>query len=151
MADVTAHDRNAIIQLAAAFAWRVDQRSGEGVSTLFIENGVYGYDGFEMRGTAAIDAFYKERLARSKRLSRHIFSVPHIVSEQDGSLSAWSVLTLYAADGEPPFSPSPIAILDYHDSIVRLQDGLRYARRWVTPLFGHMPQLVAAQNQGSLK
>lgn len=151
MAVVSADDRNAAIQLAAAFAWYVDHRAGEGVSALFIENGVYGYDAFEMRGTAAIDAFYKERMARGKRLSRHIFSTPHTICEQDGSLSAWSVLTLYAADGEPPFAAGPIAIMDYHDSIIRTQDGLRYARRWVTPLFGHMPQLVAAQNQGSLK
>jgi hypothetical protein len=148
MADVTTEDRNSAIQLAAAFAWDVDYQAGVGVSALFIADGVYGYAGFEMRGTAAIDAFYSERQARGKRLSRHVFSVPHIVSEQDGSLSAWSVLTLYAADGEPPFAPNPIAIMDYQDRIVRTQRGLRYARRWVTPLFGHMPQLVAAQIQG---
>jgi hypothetical protein len=149
MSDVSPEDRNSVVQLATAFAWDIDHCAGAGVAALFQSDGVYGYDGFKMHGTEAISDFYRERRERGRRLSRHVFSEPHIVKEQDGTLSVWSVLTLYAADGEPPFPPSPVAIMDYHDCIVRTQNGLLYACRWVTPLFGHMPQLVAAQQQGT--
>jgi hypothetical protein len=108
-------------------------------------DGVYGYTGFEMLGTAAIDAFYRERRERGKRLSRHIFSNARLQRSDDGSISAWSTLTLYAADGEPPYPASATAIMDYQDRIVCISGDYRFARRWVTPLFGHMPQLVAAQ------
>lgn len=145
MISIRPEDRDGISHLAAAFAWNIDHRGGAGVSALFTPDGVYGYAGFEMHGTAAIDAFYAERLARGKRLSRHLFSVPHVICEQEGCFTAWSVLTLHASDGEPPFPPGPIAIMDYEDHIVKTAQGFRFARRWVTPLFGRMPQLVAAQ------
>ncbi len=148
MSDLTTDERLGATALAVEFAWRIDHRAGTGVSALFTDDGVYGYDGFEMHGTAGIDAFYRERRERGKRLSRHIFSAARLARANDGSISAWSTLTLYAADGEPPFLATATAIMDYHDRIVRVAGQFRYAKRWVTPLFGKMPQLVAAQTTG---
>ena len=149
MADFTTDERQGVAALAVEFSWRIDHQAGLGVAALFTEDGVYGYDGFEMRGTAGIEAFYRERRERGKRLSRHIFSSARLARGDDGSISAWSTLSLYAADGEPPFPASATAIMDYQDRIVCIAGSYRYARRWVTPLFGQMPQLVAAQkNRG---
>lgn len=145
VADFTTDELLAIAALAAEFAWRIDHRAGDGVSALFTHDGVYGYDGFEMLGTSAIDAFYRERRERGKRLSRHIFSAARLQRAQDGSVAAWSTLTLYAADGEPPYPATATAIMDYRDRIVCVNGDYRFSRRWVTPLFGHMPKLVAAQ------
>ena len=146
MFEFTTEERDRITALAVEFAWRVDHQDGDGVSALFADDGSYGYDGFEMHGAVAIDNFYRERRERGKRLSRHIFSAPRLAREPDGSITAWSTLTLFAGDGEPPHPATITAIMDYHDRIVRIGDGYRYARRWVTPQFGNMPKLVAAQS-----
>ncbi len=148
MADLTTEEMLGSATLAVEFSWAIDHRSGDGVSALFTPDGVYGYDGFEMCGTAAIDAFYRERRERGKRLSRHIFSPARLARADDGSISAWSTLTLYASDGEPPYPATATAIMDYRDRIVVIDGAYRFARRWVTPLFGRMPQLVAAQKTG---
>ena len=132
--------------LAAEFAWLIDHCSGVGVSALFTDTGVYGYTGFEMRGRSAIDAFYRERVARGKRLSRHVFSPARLELQDDGAIAAWSTMTLYAADGEPPHAAGPVAVMDYADRIVAADGALRFERRWVTLLFGQMPHLVKAQN-----
>ena len=148
MADLTSDETQGVAALAVEFSWLIDHAAGEGVSALFTPDGVYGYQGFEMNGTAAIDAFYRERRERGKRLSRHLFSPARLKRADDGSISAWSSLTLFAADGVPPFPATATAIMDYRDQIVRVGSDFRFARRWVTPLFGHMPQLVAAQKTG---
>jgi uncharacterized protein YyaL (SSP411 family) len=135
-----------VAALAAEFAWLIDHRSGIGVSALFTANGLYGYTGFEMRGRQAIDAFYRERAARGKRLSRHIFSPARLALEEDNAIAAWSTLTLYAADGETPHAATPVAVMDYADRIVAADGALKFERRWVTLLFGQMPHLVKAQN-----
>ncbi len=145
LADFTAHERLAVADLAAEFSWRIDHQAGDGVSSLFTADGVYGYDQFEMPGTAAIDAFYRERRERGKRLSRHIFSPARLARAEGGGILAWSTLTLFAADGDPPYPATVTAIMDYHDQIICTGGTYLYARRWVTPLFGRMPQLVAAQ------
>lgn len=148
MASLTTKERLSVAALAAEFSWRIDHHSGEGVSALFMDDGVYGYEGFEMHGCAAIDAFYRERRERGKRLSRHLFSAARLDRSDDGSISAWSTLSLYAADGEPPYPATVTAIMDYHDKIVFIDEAYRYAKRWVTPLFGRMPHLVTAQKIG---
>jgi hypothetical protein len=148
VAELATIERHGAAALAVEFSWRIDHQAGNGVSALFTSDGVYGYTGFEMHGTAAIDAFYRERRERGKRLSRHLFSPARYARAEDGSISAWSTLTLYAADGEPPYPATVSAIMDYHDRIVCIDSTYRFARRWVTPLFGHMPQLVAAQKTG---
>lgn len=148
MAVLTTDQREGAAALAAEFSWRIDHQVGEGVSALFTPDGTYGYQGFEMQGTAAIDAFYRERRLRGKRLSRHLFSQQRLVLEDDGSISAWSTLTLHGADGGPPHPAGPIAIMDYLDQIVCAGGEYRFARRWVTLLFGQMPHLVAAQKTG---
>lgn len=148
MAEFTTEEWLSVATLATEFSWRIDHQAGDGVSALFTPDGVYGYDQFEMLGTDAIDDFYRERRERGKRLSRHLFSTARLKREDDGSISAWSTLTLYAADGEPPFPATVTAIMDYHDRIVFVEGVCRYARRWVTPLFGRIPVLVAAQKTG---
>lgn len=145
MADLTTYERQRAAVLALEFSWRIDHQAGNGVSALFTGDGIYGYTGFELAGTTAIDAFYYQRRERGKRLSRHVFSTARLERAADGSISAWSTLTLYAADGEPPYPATVTAIMDYQDRIVCVNKEYRYARRWVTPLFGLMPQLVAAQ------
>lgn len=148
LANFTTEERLSVAALAAEFSWAIDHQAGEGVSALFMADGVYGYEGFEMRGPAAIDAFYRERRERGKRLSRHLFSAARLDRADDGSISAWSTLTLFAADGEPPYPATVTAIMDYHDQIVCVDGAYRYAMRWVTPLFGRIPVLVAAQQTG---
>ncbi len=148
MVNLTSDERQGAAALAAEFSWRIDYQAGNGVSALFTADGVYGYEDFEMRGTAAIDGFYRERRERGKRLSRHLFSPARLLQADDGSISAWSTLTLYASDGEPPYPATVTAIMDYEDRIIHAGDGYRYTRRWVTPLFGRIPLLVAAQKTG---
>ena len=146
--EITTEERLSVSALAAEFSWRIDHQGGDGVSALFTPDGVYGYEGFEMPGTAAIDAFYRERRERGKRLSRHLFSPARLARADNGRILAWSTLTLYAADGDPPYPATVTAIMDYYDQIVCSDGEYLYERRWVTPLFGRMPVLVAGQKGG---
>ena len=148
MACLTIDQTQRVTALAVEFSWRIDHLAGDGVAALFTPDGVYGYQSFEMHGTAAIETFYRERRERGKRLSRHIFSPARLWLDDDGSIAACSTLTLYAADGDPPHPAKPTAIMDYQDKIVLVNGEFRFARRWVTVLFGQMPHLVAAQKSG---
>lgn len=144
--------RQAIEALNAAFAWLVDHRWGEGVSELFLEDGIYAAPGLELRGRREIARFYTERRARGLRTSRHVFTNLHLLEARAERAAATVILTLYARDGDGPLPATPVAIMDYEDEYIRDSEGRwRYARRNVVPVFGEMPKLVARQHPTSTR
>ena len=136
-------DRAAIAELNARFAWLIDHENGQGVPELFTADGRYGYEGHWCEGPAEIEDFYARRRQRGTRTSRHIFTNSWIIFESDGLALSQSILTLFATDGDPEATSSPVCILDYSDTLRKQDDGRwRYQERHVSPVFGHMPRLM---------
>lgn len=128
--------RTAIEELIVDFAWRIDHQQGHGVEELFHEDGEYVLFGHPVQGRAAIESLYAHRRARGVRTSRHLFSNLHITATDDDTVHAVSVLTLHAADGEPPLPMRALMVADYDDVIKRGRDGRwRFARRATTAVF----------------
>jgi hypothetical protein len=136
-------DKAAIYELNAYFAWLIDHNDGHGVPELFTPDGRYGYEGYWCEGMEQIEDFYERRRKPGTRRSRHIFTNVWIGFEGENRAVCHSVLSLFATDGDPETSASPISILDYDDTLIRQEDGSwRYSERRVTPVFGHMPRLM---------
>jgi len=136
-------DRAAIAELNARFAWLIDHENGHGVPELFTADGRYGYEGHWCEGPAEIEDFYARRRQRGTRKSRHVFTNSWVLFESDDLARGQSILTLFATDGDPEASASPVCILDYSDTLLRQADGRwRYRERHVSPAFGHMPRLM---------
>lgn len=136
-------DRAAIIELSARFAWLIDHCGGHGVSELFVAEGRYGYEDVWCEGRGEIEEFYERRRKPGTRRSRHVFSNVWVEFEGEARARSHSILTLFATDGDPASSASPISIIDYSDELIKLDDGVwRYRERRVSPVFGHMPRLM---------
>lgn len=139
---MTMEGRAQIAALAAEFAWLIDHKGGHGVADLFTPRGRYTVagDDFDLQGRDEIEDFYARRRAAGPRTSRHLFSNLHLEHIDDDRACGVCVLTLHAADGQPPHPLEPILVADYSDTYRRTPDGRwRYESRFVTPLFGSIP------------
>ncbi|MEH3153944.1 MAG: nuclear transport factor 2 family protein [Gordonia paraffinivorans] len=120
------HDtRAAITDLVVEFAYRIDHDAGHGVDELFTADGRYVLFGHPVEGREGIRAMYDHRRSRGTRTSRHIFDNVRITpdDDRDDVVHVTSVLTLHAADGEPPLPLAPLLVADYTDTVVRDDDG----------------------------
>jgi hypothetical protein len=136
-------DKVAIIELSAHFAWLIDHRDGQGVPELFVAEGRYGYGDVWCEGRQEIEDFYERRRKPGTRTSRHVFSNVWVHFESENRAQSHSILTLFATDGDPASSASPLSIIDYTDELIKMEDGgWRYSERRVSPVFGHMPRLM---------
>ena len=148
--DPRAADKAAIVELNAYFAWLIDHREGHGVAELFVADGRYGYDDIWCKGRQEIEDFYERRRKPGTRISRHIFSNVWVFVESETRARSHSILTLFATDGDPTSSASPISIIDYIDELIKLENGVwRYRERRVSPVFGRMPRLMENSAQNS--
>ncbi|HTK35392.1 MAG TPA: nuclear transport factor 2 family protein [Caulobacteraceae bacterium] len=123
--------------LNAEFAYLIDRGRSEDVADLFTEDGSYGRStGERSAGRLAIRAAYQQRKARGQRTTRHIFTNLRLTFESDRKAVGQSILTLFAANGPPPYVAEPFLVADYDDVYVREDDGCwRYQSRTVTWLF----------------
>ncbi len=117
--------------------YEVDLHGGLGVSARFVEDGIFEGGGKPLVGREAIEAFYRWRIDRGERTSRHVITNFRADFHDDHNATTYCVMMLYAADG-PPILPStpPIIITDLVDQCVKCDDGeWRYKRRTFIPLF----------------
>lgn len=123
----------------------VDTRGGLEAAAYYTEDGIFEGGGKPLVGRAAIDGFYRWRLDRGERTSRHVITNFRAEFRDDRHATTNCVMMLYAADG-PPILPStpPIIITDLIDQCVKGDDGeWRYARRTFVALFqGETPATV---------
>ena len=79
---------------------------------------------------------YAGRLANGPRTSRHIYTNFRYMQTSAERVEGSCILTLYAANGEPPFPAEPLLVADYDDEYALCADGRwRFARRRVTWIF----------------
>lgn len=134
---LTHDDRAAITHLIAEFAWRIDHGDGHGVEDLFTDDGAYVLFGWPLEGRDSIKGFYDDRRSRGPRTSRHVYDNVRITDgPDDRTAHVSSILTLHAADGEPPLPLSLLMVADYLDTLHRDDDGTwRFRRRDTTLVF----------------
>jgi uncharacterized protein (TIGR02246 family) len=130
-------DRRAIEDLLVEFAYQLDIGRGQRVHELFEPDGVYVIDGEAVNGQREIREGYERRAARGPRTARHIFTNVRITLETADRATVASIMTLYAADGEPVHEAAlPLVVGDFNDVCVRGGDGVwRFERRELTSLF----------------
>ena len=130
-------DRRSIEDLLVEFAYRLDIGGGLKVHELFEPDGVYVIDGQAVSGQREIREGYEQRAERGPRTARHIFTNIRITMDGPDRATVTSIMTLYAADGEPVHDAAfPLVIGDFNDGCVRSSDGVwRFERRELTSLF----------------
>jgi SnoaL-like domain len=130
--------------------YQVDLHGGEGVSQMFIEEGIFhAGPGKPLVGRAAIQQFYSWRKDRGERTARHVVTNFRAQFDDDTHATTYGVMQLLAADGRPvlPSAP-PIMVADMIDRCVKCDDGRwRYAERNFVPLFmGGVAPTVAPES-----
>ena len=130
-------DRRRIEELLVEFAYQLDIGGGAKVHELFEPDGVYAIDGEPVTGRHDIREGYEQRAARGPRTARHIFTNIRITLDGPDRATVSSIMTLYAADGEPVHGARlPLVIGDFNDICVRGDDDVwRFERRDLTTLF----------------
>jgi hypothetical protein len=87
-------------------------------------------------GTAEIDAVYRARTERGRRVSRHLVTNLHVVRADEAGASVISALLLYADDGEPSRpTVTPLMVADVVDEFVRTGDRWLISSRHVREMF----------------
>lgn len=125
-------------QNAIDYWYLVDLKGGEGAAELFAPDGVFVVGpGEPLVGRKAVDEFYRWRVDRGPRTSRHVITNFRAEFTDDRHAQTICTMFVYADDGVPvhPSAP-PIFVGDQIDTCVKGDDGLwRYAHRTFTPLF----------------
>ena len=93
-------EQSGAVRLLFRFSDAVDERRPSHVSQAFTDSGLFRIGKVEMRGRAAIEAFYVSRLSDKRRRTRHIWSniESRIVDAAEVRIRA--VLTNYAFEPE---------------------------------------------------
>jgi hypothetical protein len=122
---------------AIEYWWDVDMRGGVRAPDYYTEDAVFGTSVREYRGHAAIADFYGARQGRPARVSLHLMQNFRIEPETPHRVHCHYVLSLFAADGEPPLaSRAAVMIALVHEIAVRAEDGVwLYELRKVQPMF----------------
>lgn len=110
MSDPTGADRGALALASVAprgqeggiaalllrFSDAANNRRPEAIAKQFTADGLFAVGPTEVRGRAAIEAFYRERQADPRRVTRHVWNNLRGHALDDGSIQVEVVLTNYA-------------------------------------------------------
>ena len=141
MTDALTNDARLAIRLAledlnAAFTHHLDHGDIAALAGLFTVDAVYTNGTRESRGRAAIEALFRQRVAKGPRTSRHIYSGLRLTIESAREASGTSVCLSFAADGLPPLPAKPFLVGDFVDRYRREDDGRwRIAERHIHRVF----------------
>ena len=128
--------RLALEDLNAAFTHHLDHGDIPALVDLFTADALYTNGARESRGRAAIEALFRQRVAKGPRTSRHIYSGLRLTIESDRDATGTSVCLSFAADGLPPLPAKPFLVGDFVDRYRREDDGRwRIAERRIERVF----------------
>lgn len=111
-----------IAGLLVSFSEAVDRRRPSEIARLFAPGGVFRPGAREMRGPEDIEAFYKERLADPRRVTRHLWNNLRIIPLDEGEVLLDVVLTVYAFEPQVSETELQMRIGDVSGRCV-LEDG----------------------------
>jgi hypothetical protein len=131
-----------LLEVVTALWHEIDHGDGSRASSFFTEDAELTFERATFTGRAQIDGVYASRTSRGPRVSRHLVTNLHVVSQHDDTATAMSCLLLFAEDGVAPRpSIQPILVADIVDVFHRVGDDWLIASRRLTTAF----QLPTAQ------
>jgi hypothetical protein len=91
-------DTNGVALLLIAFSEAVDSRRPQEIAEQFTADGLFKPGDTAIRGPAAVEVFYRDRLRDPRRTTRHLWSNLHVAPSADDLADIRVVLSNYAFD-----------------------------------------------------
>lgn len=123
--------------LAIDFWHDVDADGGRDAASYYVDDALFVTSLREYRGRAAIHDFYNRREQRGPRVSLHLVQNFRIEPQGAGRVRCEYIMSLFAADGEPPLPSRPAIMVAIAQEIVARQPDGRwlYESRRLQPQF----------------
>ena len=128
----------ALYRHATNYWYEVDFNGGAEAHEYYVPNGLFAVGDNRFEGHDKIRAYYAWRQRRGHITSRHLVNNLQVVPEDEHRVRQIGVLSLYRADGRPPFQGErpPMLIADIVADCVRGADNRwRYQSHVLRPLF----------------
>ena len=136
--ELSLDDRQAITDVMYQFYWLVDQGRAAETAALFTPTARLTFGpGAPKPGTLEGDSIPPAMAARQAQTSvttRHVLSNIRLTPRGDGSVEAYSLLTLFRSEDESRNS-FPASVADIEEIFVRSADGWRVQERIILPIF----------------
>jgi hypothetical protein len=128
----------ALHRLETNYWYDVDFNAGTGAYEFYLADGLFAVGENQFRGHDRIRAFYAWRRQRGKTTTRHLISNLLANAQDERHARLTGVLSLYRADGRPPFKGErpPMLIADLSGDCVLGEDDIwRYQSHVLHPIF----------------
>ena len=128
----------ALYRLLTNYWFEVDFNGGGGVHEYYLVDGIFAVGDNRFQGHAEIQAFYAWRQRRGHTTSRHLLNNLQVLPEDEQRVRVVGVLSLYRADGRPPFvgERPPMLVADMNAECVRGEDlDWRFRSHVLQPIF----------------
>ena len=114
----------ALYRLATNYWYEVDFNGGARAHEYYVPDGLFAVGGNRFEGHDKIRAYYAWRERRGYITSRHLLNNLQVLPEDEHRVRQIGVLSLYRADGRPPFQGErpPMLIADIIADCVRCED-----------------------------
>jgi SnoaL-like domain len=116
----------------------VDHNGGSLAHEFYLPGALYAVGRNQFEGTEKIRAFYARRRQRGNTTTRHFVGNLRVFRDDAQRVSMTGVMTLYRADGRPPFewTRPPAMIADFEAQCVLGDDRLwRFQSHVLRPIF----------------
>ena len=128
----------ALYRLMTNYWFEVDFNGGGNAHEYYLPDGVFAVGDNRFEGHREIRAYYAWRQHRGHTTSRHLLNNIQVLPEDDRQVRVIGVMSLYRADGRPPFvgERPPMLVADVTAECLRSDDGQwRYRSHTLRPIF----------------
>jgi len=128
----------ALYRLITNYWFEVDINGGGNAHEFYVPDGLFAVGDNLFQGHDKIHAFYAWRQRRGQTTSRHLINNLQVLPTDERHVRLVGVLSLYRADGRPPFigERPPMLVADVRADCVRGEDGRwRYEAHRLQPIF----------------
>jgi hypothetical protein len=116
----------------------VDHNGGNAAHEYYLPDALYAVGNNRFEGAEKIRAFYARRRQIGSSSTRHLVDNVRVFQDDAGSARAVGIMSLYRADGRPPFQgvKPPSMIADFEAQCVLAGDRLwRFRSHLLRPIF----------------
>lgn len=128
----------ALHRFATNYWYEVDCNGGGKAHEFYVPDGLFAVGDNRFEGNDQIRAYYAWRQRRGHITSRHLLNNLQVFPTDEDRVRQIGVLSLYRADGRPPFHGErpPMLVADITADCVRDEDNVwRYQSHVLRPLF----------------
>ncbi len=128
----------ALYRREISYWFEVDFNAGCNAHEFYVDDGLFAVGDNLFQGQDRIRAFYVWRQQRGHTTTRHLINNLQVARNAERRAQLTGVLSLYCADGRPPFHGErpPMLVADLHADCVLGEDNTwRYQSHVVKPIF----------------